>query len=43
VDAALNQALTWLQFPLFIASFIFLVFARLSVAEYFLAPGSSIY
>jgi hypothetical protein len=41
LDTALDAVLTQLQFPLFIASFIFLAFAYLSVAEYFLAPGSS--
>jgi hypothetical protein len=35
MDAALNEALTQLQFPLLVASFIFLVFARSSVAERF--------
>jgi hypothetical protein len=43
MDAALNEALTQLQFPSLVASFIFLAFARLSAAEYFLAPGSSTY
>jgi hypothetical protein len=35
LDAALNKALTQLQLPLLVASFIFLVFARSSVAECF--------
>jgi hypothetical protein len=43
IDAALNKALTQLQLPLFVASFIFLAFACSSVAERFLAPGSSTY
>jgi hypothetical protein len=42
VDAALDAALTQLQLPLFVASFIFLAFARSSTAERFLAPGSPV-
>jgi hypothetical protein len=40
VDTALNEALTQLQLPSLVASFIFLAFARSSAAERFLAPGS---
>jgi hypothetical protein len=43
LDTALDIALTQLQFPLLVASFIFLAFARSSAAERFLAPGSSTY
>jgi hypothetical protein len=43
LDAALDMALTQLQFPLLVASFIFLAFARSSAAERFLAPGSPTY
>jgi hypothetical protein len=43
LDTALDTALTQLQFPLLIASFIFLAFARSSAAECFLAPGGSTY
>jgi hypothetical protein len=43
LDTALNIALTQLQFPLLVASFVFLAFAHLSATECFLAPGSSTY
>jgi hypothetical protein len=42
-NTALDVALTQLQFPSLVASFIFLAFACLSAAERFLAPGSSTY
>jgi hypothetical protein len=35
LDTALNEALTQLQLPLLVASFIFLAFARSSAAERF--------
>jgi hypothetical protein len=42
LDTALDAALTQLQFPSLVASFIFLAFARSSAAECFLAPGSPV-
>jgi hypothetical protein len=42
VDPAPNEALTQLQLPSLVTSFIFLAFARSSAAERFLAPGSPV-
>jgi hypothetical protein len=42
MDAALDTALTQLQFPLLVAGFIFLAFARSSAAEHLLAAGSPV-
>jgi hypothetical protein len=42
VDTALNEALTQLQLPLLVSSFIFLAFACSSAAERFLVPGNPV-